>query len=215
MILAMGTITASEIRQAARDLYIETGLDMFRPPGGVEVARRVEGITIEIMDDLLRRSRLRANDNGQGVITGVIELSGYLSANAAHWKALHELWEFKLTWRRKLPFVSPRKERFVDNLAAETTAPTDALEAAVARVGLDVPRLARMFHTSQTILAMRLGEALRYPIALVGMRGKPVRRGPDVLPYGDDLVRVVLHGRDGYRVSWLTDGPRAALVIAE
>lgn len=54
-----------------------------------------------------------------------------------------------------------------DALAAAMLAPRDAFLAAVERHGFRLPRLARCFYTTESCVALRLGEATGLPLALV------------------------------------------------
>jgi hypothetical protein len=213
------TVDAEDIEAMVRETYTEAGQDILNPPGSVEIAKHHPRLAIEFVPNLLRQSALRANDNGRHTI----ELPLGISDEATNWKCSHEIGEFKTGPGRKRPIVVPHRERLVDNFAAELSVPRVALRAAVREVGFDLPLLARLFCVTQTILTLRLGEALGIPVALLGMQWQrhalrfgAVRRGPNVLPSDTKLVNIVAEkGAPGCRVIWLTDTKRAVAVIGE
>jgi hypothetical protein len=213
------TVDAEDIESWVRETYTESGQDILNPPGSVEIAKHHPRLVVEFVPNLLRQSALRENDNGKHTI----ELPLGISAEATNWKCSHEIGEFKTGPDRKRPIVLPHRERLVDNFAAELTVPRVALRAAVNAVGYDLPLLAQLFCVTQTIVTLRLGEALNIPVALLGMKWErhalrfgPRRRGPNVLPSDTKLVNIVAdQGAPGCRVIWLTDAPRAVAIIGD
>lgn len=75
-------------------------------------------------------------------------------------------------------------------------APIIPYRKAVNDNGIDLALLAAMFMSSQTTVALRLGEALGYGVALVGGIWVP-RRGPLVLPRDPILRLWVCQAEDG------------------
>lgn len=134
------------------------GLDTTRPYPPEHIARLMLGPeNVERVHNLAVPARYRAD-------RGVLEIAAKVSDAAAGWLSAHELAEIVLD---EIGYREPDVEEVADRLAASFVAPRPALRRALRWLGVDIARLAKAFRTTQSIMALRLGEVTGRPLALV------------------------------------------------
>ncbi len=110
-------------------------------------------------------------------------------------------------------FQSEDEERAADYLGGALLAPRRAFLAARRALGNDLPALAAAFSTTETGAALRLGEVLSQPLAVVSPQLVRVR-GPEEWVWPDEgtLRRWARRGAPGLRKVKLTDDPRRVVL---
>lgn len=105
------------------------------------------------------------------------------------------------------------EEMAADYLGAALLAPRRAFVTARRSLGDDLPALAEAFSMTETGAALRLGEALRVPLAVVSPRLVRVR-GPESWQWPDEgtVRRWAVVVTPGLRTARLTDDPRRVLL---
>lgn len=195
-----------EIEGEISATYRDARLDPANAPGVIQLARRVPGIVgVEFVSVLgAWSSELVENDDG----TATIRVRDGLTLQAMLWNVGHELGEFRLRRRQPFAYVEPDRERVCNNLAAGYLMPRPALRNRFLTFGVEqLPRIASSFGVTQVMLALRVGEALDIPVAVVGV-GLVRRRGPvDHLPADHDLAKIVRRKRPprGWQLAQLSD----------
>jgi hypothetical protein len=108
------------------------------------------------------------------------------------------------------------EERAADYLGGALLAPRRAFIAARRAVGDDLAELAEAFSTTETGAALRLGEVIEQPLAVVAPQRVRVR-GPEswVWPDESTLRRWARRPAPGLRKVRLTDDPRRVVLDAE
>ncbi len=107
---------------------------------------------------------------------------------------------------------SRENEELCDAFAAALVAPGDTFRRAVATLGLDLPALARLFGSTESLVALRLGEVTGAPVALVAP-GRVRIRGVDYgWPPAAELRRKRLPGVTKVRLR--DDARRLALRVS-
>lgn len=181
-----------DIEGEVRAAYEVARLDPEHSPGVIRLARRTPGIAgIEFARVRgLLSSALVANDDG----TRTIFIAPGLPWRVVEFHVAHELGEYKLTVR-KYPYLEPDRERVCSALAVGFQVPRPALINRFYTYGAQkLVYLARSFGVSELALALRIGEALDIPVAVVGV-GVVRRRGPAVMPGDEELTRMVRRGK--------------------
>ena len=122
----------------------------------------------------------------------------------------HELAHWLLA---KHGYEGDDEEAAADYLGAALLAPRRAFLAARRALGDDLPALAKAFSTTETGAALRLGEVLRVPVAVISPELVRVR-GPEEWLWPDEAtVRGWARGRmAGLRKVRLTDDPRRMML---
>lgn len=139
----------------------------------------------------------------------VIQLRGRMSPETARFLVLHELAEW---WLGRGGYDGQDVEQACDAIAAALTTPRRAFRSAVASVGESYARLARAFTTTESVVALRVGEVLHEPVALVTPRNVHAR-GPEWgWPDAETVRRVARTGRPGLRRVRLGDDPRRVVL---
>lgn len=112
--------------------------------------------------------------------------------------------------------VGDDEERAADYLGGALLAPRRAFLAARRALGDDLSALAKTFSTTETGAALRLGEVLRLPLAVVAPQTVRVR-GPEdwVWPDESTLRRWARRPAPGLRKTRLTDDPRRVVLDAD
>ena len=125
----------------------------------------------------------------------------------------HELGHWLL---RREGYQGEDEEREADYLGGALSAPRVAFLAAYRALGADFEKLAAVFKTTETGAALRLGEVLRLPLAVVTPALVRVR-GPEewVWPAEDILRRWARRPAPGIRKVRLADDPRRFVLDAE
>ena len=148
----------------AEALLSSQGLDPYRPQNPELLACCVLGARNVLSVPGLRvPARLR---------DGVLELNPRSLPRSRRWLCAHELAERHL---ERLRFASEWVEHAADRLAGAFIAPRPALQLALRAHGRHLPTLAAVFQTTQSVMALRLGEVTGSPLALVTPRKVHVR----------------------------------------
>ncbi len=102
-----------------------------------------------------------------------------------------------------------------DALAAALLAPRAPVLAAVARHGFRLPRLARCFGTTESCIALRVGEVTGQPLALITPTAIRLRGGEYSWPNEPRMRELVLSARPiGLRRCRLSDDNERAVLRA-
>lgn len=199
-------LESDEIEDEGVAVRVAAGLALDRPYHPFHVVDRLPGMRgVEIVPELGFGSALVENDDG----THTVQLGGDLSVAAAFWKTGHELGEFRMKRRRPFAYVGPDKERVANQLAGAILVPRPVLQALYPVYGESLASLARRLGATQLVTALRVGEALCTPVAVVGAH-RVIRRGPGVLPSDARLLEIVRRGAEppkGFRVVRFSDAP--------
>ena len=145
-------------------LYLRADCDLSNPPGPTQLARRLLG-----PQAVQEHAGIRAPAVYVRAL-GVIWVRPGLSAVRRCFGVAHELAEWHLS-----AYAGEDREDVCDTLAASLIAPAPAFRAVLHDVGRSLPDLARAFVTTQSIVALRLGEVTGSPLALVTPRRVIVR----------------------------------------
>lgn len=205
---------AADVEAEALAVYQATNADPNDPPSILRLARGYPGIAEVTFCAQSHGAELVSNDNGDSTI----RLRRGLSHHALGWLLAHELQEHRFR-RRVLPYIDDDRELLINACAAATIVPRVGLRAATRLLGFDLPALADVFGSTQTIVALRIGEALEHPVAIVrtsrARKGsRIIRRGPNDLPRDRLLSRLVADGGNAdCSVVWLSDVDGVAAVI--
>jgi hypothetical protein len=198
-----------ELEGEVRSIYSDAECDAYDPPHIVDLARRTPGIEAVQYVNTTPTGLMQIDENGRCTI----QVSERLSSAAQSFLVGHELGEFRLS-QRKLPYVEADIERVCSRLGARLIAPTPAVCLAHTAHGLDLPRLADCFSTSETLIALRVSEVRGFALAVVGPHFVWRRDAWHQLPVDAILFRAVRR-RDvrELRVIPLTDAKARAVVI--
>lgn len=198
----LGVVDAYFIESDVECLYREAGVDVRYAGSLPKVLRNL----VEARFQGLRAVRFVPanddNDNGplgqlrriraEGRWAYEIELvrTDQLSAIALLWLLGHETGEWRVHALEAAPPESTLCEQLANNWAGALIVPRRALEIAWDCWGVDLVRLAEQFRTSQRVVALRLGEALDFGVAVIDGRAEPL--------FGRPLVQ---------RRGWLAQAP--------
>lgn len=97
----------------------------------------------------------------------ILEVRPSAWGTALGYRIAHELAEWHLA---RAAWPADVIERYADRLGAALVVPRPALRAAIAQVGRHLPTLSLIFGTTESIIALRLGEVTGSPLALVTPR---------------------------------------------
>lgn len=186
--------------------YREAGLDPERPHL-VRLARALLG------DDAIVRGPRPVHGPAALVRVGEswhIVLSRSLPRLYALFAVGHELGHWLL---RREGYDGHDEERAADYIGGALLAPRSAFLAARRALGDELPALAEAFSMTETGAALRLGEVLRLPLAVVAPARVRVR-GPDEWVWPDEgtLRRWARRPVPGLRKTKLTDDPRRVVL---
>jgi hypothetical protein len=177
-----------DLEHAAIELHRRAGCDPSRPAGGAALARVLLGpsaLTIVPHAGLAGRAQLRPANDGVR-----IALPSRLRGPDLNFAVCHEIAEHEL---QRACVGAEHIERMANAYAACIAAPAPSVRLAFYALRWNLPRLARAFLLSETAVALRIGEVIAEPVAVV--RAITVdRRGPDALP-SDDALRAVVRAR--------------------
>ena len=172
---------------AVREIYQRAHADPERPPGCVELAVALFGdrcIRLAERRELPGRSALVWPDGEP-----VIHLRRGLTARQVNHAVAHELGEWLLhIWA----YHGPDAEELSGRIGAALCVPRPAFHAAHRELGEDLPALSETFTVSESLMALRIGECLGYPTALVTRHRVLIRGNPWPWPSnldGPSLVR--------------------------
>ena len=194
----------------AEQLYREAGFDYSEPVRPARIAEVLlgPGCVHRMPPGGVRAFGTFALVHGQPRI--------YVRSGPRHevdFRIAHELAEWHL---HRAQYVGGDIEDRANAIAAAVVAPRRAFRRAVAALGADdYARLAFAFRSTQSLVALRRGEVLGDPIALVTPPLVRVR-GPEefVWPEESVLRRAARGGRPGLRRTKLTDDPRRVILAA-
>lgn len=159
----------------AQQLRQEAGFMVDEVPSAIEFARACPGVRAVLLVDPREVWGL-----GEATADGLILVRNDLAAVDRDFVVFHECAEI---WIKRRGFSYAHfleKERAADALAAALLAPAGVFAEAVADLGRDAfAALAYEFSTTQTAMALRVGEVVQLPVkverpGLVRTRGAPV-----------------------------------------
>ena len=138
-----------------------------------------------------------------------IYLRSRLPLARRNFAVVHELAEWQL---QREDYRGEDREEIADALAAALLAPRQQFLACLRENGIRFPLLARRFATTESLVALRLGEATGEPLALIAHRVRV--RGEDWGWPPEGELRVLASGRppEGMRKARLKDD-RARVVL--
>lgn len=189
-------------------LYQRAGLDLDDVPAASLLARRL-GAQVRRVDGVL----VRRGDACKVMLHGVVVLCvrRHLTAEALRFAICHELAELRLA---ELDYREVDVEDVADALGAALACPRDAFRGAVREHGREAyAQLALDFTTSQTCAALRVGEVLDEPLAVVAPRRVRVRGGAYEWPDERELRRCARVATPGLRRAELTDDRRRVVLL--
>jgi len=188
--------------------YRANGLHPEDGPDVIELAMRLFGLSRVVTVPGLRQRAVLSPRRGE------ILLRPGLSPAALTFLVGHEIGEWVL---ERDGYREDDRELACDTVAASLCAPSRALRLAFAACGLDLPRIARSFHTSETILALRLGEVTLRPVA-VTLPGRLRFAGAEWGWPPEPELRDIARGRlrtSAIERRELSDAPARAMLAAE
>lgn len=204
-------VPAAEIEGIADAAYEEARLDPDQP-NVVRLARTLLG------PDAVRRGPRPLSSPAVLLRVGEdwrIVLSRSLPRLAALFAIGHELGHWLL--RRHGCWCGESEEREADYLGAALLAPHRAFRRAYYQLGADLPALAAAFSTPEAGAALRLGEVMHVPLAVVAPQTVRVR-GPENWVWPDEsTLRSWARQRTprpGVRAVRLSDAPRTVVLDA-
>lgn len=167
-----------DVETVAAELYRSAGIEPAELPGVTALAVRLLGPgAIQERTALQRRAKLvRAARQ--------IWIQPQLTPEQRTFSIAHELAEWHLD---HVSGSIPDREVLCDAIAAALVVPRDALLHAIRNVGRDLERLARHFVTTQSTVALRIGEVTGQPVALVTPQRIVVRGDPWPWPEAQQL----------------------------
>lgn len=190
----------------ARWLYELAGFSEGEPVGPRKLAKAL-GVGVEVAP---RRGLWK--DATMTTVLGkrVIWLAPRLSPERTTFAICHELAEWAMAQRRDEGI-----EGLADAAAAAILAPRQLFREALGALGSDLPRLAHEFRTTETCVALRIGEVTAEPVALVSPQLVRVR-GEDWCWPGEQEIRRLSRtdGAQLLRVVRLTDDSRRVFLRA-
>lgn len=206
---ASDVVEQLELEGIAEAAYREAKLDLERP----HVTRLTRAL---LGSDAIQRgprpisgpaALIRVGDNWR------IVLARALPPLYAVFAVGHELGHWLLA---RHGYAGDDEERAADYLAGALLAPRAAFIAARRAMGQDLPALAKTFSMTETGAALRLGEVVRVPLAVVAPATVRVR-GPEnwVWPAESTLRSWAKRAMPGLRKVRLTDDPRRVVLEAE
>lgn len=198
-----------EFEGIADGAYVDAGLDPEQP----HVTRLVRAL---LGADAIQRGPRPVHGPAALVRVGAdwrIMIARSLPPLYALFACAHELGHFLL---RRHGYDGDNEERAADYVAGALLAPRRAFISAHRALGDDLPALASTFSTTETGAALRRGEVLLVPLAVVSPSQVRVRGPSDwVWPDESRLRRWSRSGAPGVRRTRLKDDPRRVVLDAE
>lgn len=185
-----------EVEGEAVALRAAAGFDAVVPVTGIVLAQQTVGRRNLIWTPELDRGACQALSKRIDDGSWVIEIARKLADHprAANWLCTHEVGEIRLS-TRPIPYEEDDRERLCNRIAAAALMPRLALRAAINAHGTDLCELATQFTASELSVALRLAEALAYPVAIVSEQPlldrlpAVLRRGPPIPLSDRELYR--------------------------
>jgi hypothetical protein len=136
-----------------------------------------------------------------------------LDAIRDNWAIAHELGEWFLAQRGE---DGPEREGIADGIAAAILVPRRSFQRALATQGPSLTALSSALGVTETLVALRVGEVVGTPIALVAPRRVRVRGAEFAWPE-ENALRQVANAQEmpGLRYTRLKDDPRRVMLIGE
>ena len=203
---------AEDIEGAAEAMYRAAGLD---PREGASPLALAHGL----LGPGSVQSVHAASLPGDGALVwergeAQIHVRAKLSPQRRRWAICHELAEWCLTLAR---YESDDREQISDALAAALLAPRQHFLRVLRADGRRLPALARRLVTTESFVALRLGETTDEPLALIAP-SRPVRvRGAEFRWPSEEQIRAMAAGRPllpGLARTRLRDDPRRVVLSA-
>lgn len=182
--------------------------DARRPPGARALVCHHLG-----RDAVVRLRGLVGADGAFLVVMGEpkIAIRRGLSPERERWVLLHELSEWHLS---RLGYFEPDIEELAELITAALVAPRVAFRESLAMHGRRFRRLAHDFLTTQTAVALRLGEVTGAPVAVIAPSGIRVRGEDWAWPSNIDWLAKARRLPPQLRRVRLTDDPRRRVLLA-
>jgi hypothetical protein len=196
-----------DVECEAGRLYDEVDADTYSPPGPRRIAKRLE-LQVRRCDGFVA--------GGDAVLVRwkeqwIIFVRRNLSEVRLDFAIAHEIAEWHLA---RLRYREEDVEDVCDALAGAIVAPRDAYRCALRDRGTAFEGLAHAFRTTQTCVALRLGEVTGRSLVLLAPRIR-VRGDLFVWPNERELRRIARAGSaDGLEVRRLTDDRKRAVLLA-
>jgi hypothetical protein len=200
----------AELEEHVDWAYLTSRLDPYDCPTMVGLAKRLRPYidAVVAVPGLARPAEVHAvaNDNAR-FDYGVIRYRFGMPARQREWAVAGEVFEYR--YRHGLVGVpNADRERVFRSGAARLVVHRAPLRALHRKFPWELARLADLLNTTELVVALRLGELLDLPIAVVGelfphRSGGPTcwRRGPNWLPPESVLRAIVARGGlPGFRV---------------
>lgn len=196
-----------DVEHEARRLYEEADADTCSPPGPLRLARKL-GLEVR-----------RFQGCAAGGDAALVRLHGRpivfvrrkLSPERLDFAVAHELAEWHLA---RVGYREIDVEDVADAMAGALVAPRDAYRAALREHGATFAPLAADFRTTETCVALRLGEVTGRSLVLLGPRVR-VRGDEFAWPPLDELRRVArAGGAPGVEARKLGDDSRRVILLA-
>lgn len=201
---------AANIEGTAEAMYRAAGLDPRDGASPLALARGLLGPGSVQSDHAASMPKDGALRWEQG--KAKIYVRAKLSKERRRWAICHELAEWCLTLAR---YEGDDAEQVSHALAAALLAPRQLFLRAVRDEGQRLPALARRFETTESCVALRLGETTDQPLVLVAP-SRPVRvRGADFVWPSEAQIRAMAAGRPllpGLVRTKLRDDPRRVVL---
>jgi hypothetical protein len=200
-----GKTTPEELEGVALALYRQAGLDADAPTDPVDLAERLlgEGCVRLVHSGALPGTAALARVAGDWRIY----VRSRASATRQRFAVLHELGHFALG--------ASASEEACDAVAAALLLPRPAFRAAARELGADWPALAARFGCSESAAALRWGEVIGDPLALVAPLTVRVRGLPWGWPPHEHAIRELAAGpRPGLASTRLRDDRRRLVLRA-
>lgn len=204
------TMDVAAIEGAAIETYERCGLDPSRPVSTFRIAKALLG------PDAIERPKLMI-----GAPAALITVDGRrriaikrsIPIEYARFFCGHELGHLVLEERGG--YVSDDLELACDFFGAALMAPRPAIYGLQRAFGFDLPEIASAAGGSETWAALRVGEVLRIPLAVVAQTVRV--RGPEewVWPEEGTLRRWARRPPTGLAKTRLTDDPRRVVLVVD
>lgn len=193
------------IEGTAELLLRAAGLTSTEPPNPDQMAERLLGSAARpVPPHILRRDGALARVGADWCIF----LRADIPEARRRFAILHELSHWAIG--------TGATEEQCDALAAAMLAPRAAFLAALRAHGAMLPRLARYFRTSESCIALRLGEATDKPLALITPMSVRLRGAPYEWPADTKLRELATRpALKGLRKAVLRDDRTRAMLVAK